>query len=187
MPETYGQAYFDKYVGYSRTEVGRKLLEARLALVRKYVPANTLVDVGIGCGSFVEACDCMGYDVGPPMVAWLVKRGRFVEATTQPVHHATCWDSLEHMQSPHRLIENVRDFLFVSIPIFKDKAHVLRSKHFRTDEHYWYFTESAFLSLLSISGFDCLEQNRMEERCGREDIGTYVFRRRDPHAYPSRT
>lgn len=179
-PRVYDREYFDKYVGYAQTEMGRRILARRLDLVSQFVPPSIVVDVGIGSGAFVEAAECWGYDVGAPMIEWLKKRGSWRNVFADPVLHVTCWDSLEHIANPLQLVKNVGYYLFVSLPIFSGREHALRSKHFRPDEHYWYFTDAGIRLFFRRAGFRCVEVNRMEEDCGREDIGTYVFKRKEP-------
>ena len=68
--------------------------------------------------------------------------------------------------------------LFVSIPVFKDMPHVLRSKHFRPDEHYWYFTGLGFVLYMLRHGFHLIAVDDFETRIGREDIMSFAFIKR---------
>lgn len=173
----YDGAYFEKYRGYSETDFGRRLNDARLAFVWRYWH-GPLVDVGIGCGQFVASHPtAAGFDVNPAGIEWLRERGRFLDPYVDPVDVATFWDSLEHIADPAPLLANVRRFVFVSLPIFDDLAHVLRSKHFRPDEHCWYFTAPGFVAFMAAHGFRCLERNRIESELGREDIDSFAFER----------
>lgn len=177
---TYGQEYFDKYVGYANTERGKLLTQARVDLVNKYIgPDADIVDVGIGSGSFVDARAQRGTDVGEPMVRWLLERGKFVSLhNAGRVDNLSFWDSFEHIPNPGAYAARARKYVFLSVPIFRDKAHALRSKHFRPDEHFWYFTEEGIERFFHWMQFALVESNRMEEELGREDIGTFVFQRR---------
>lgn len=178
----YDKAYFEKYVGYAKTDMGRELTRLRVALVTKYAGDGPVVDIGIGCGQFVETrgiSNTFGYDVNPEGVRWLLDRGAWWDPYAYDPEHATCWDSLEHMKRPGIFTRCVRKYLFLSIPIFENKDHVLRSKHFRTDEHFWYFTRRGLLQWMRSHSFKLVEENRMEEELGREDIGTFVFERCD--------
>jgi hypothetical protein len=65
----------------------------------------------------------------------------------------------------------------VSCPIYENSEHILRSKHFRKDEHCWYWTEQGLITFMRHYGFEVVESNRMESDIGREDIGTFVFKR----------
>jgi hypothetical protein len=87
------------------------------------------------------------------------------------------WDVLEHMHDFRPLLANVQQWLFLAVPIFRDAEHVLRSKHYRKDEHCWYFTRHGLVSMLRDSGFELIADSDMEIYAGREDIGAFAFRR----------
>lgn len=176
----YDKLYFAKYQGYARTELGRQITAFRVDLVNKYTRGQ-VVDVGIGCGQFIEARGrrTLGYDINPAGVNWLKRRGAYLDVyAAESVESIACWDSLEHIDEPGHLLDRVSKFVFVSIPIFDGPDHVLRSKHFRRDEHYWYFTDAGLRKWMGGHGFECLEHTTEETRLGREDIGSYVFKRR---------
>ena len=65
----------------------------------------------------------------------------------------------------------------MSIPIFEDGEHVLRSKHYRKDEHVWYFTARGLINVFADCGFDLVDMSRIETDIGREDIGSFAFKR----------
>lgn len=174
----YDAAYFAKYELMEETSVGKALIAARLDLVREHTFPHSVVDIGIGSGGFVKAAGCVGYDVNPAAQAWLLRSRRWCNPYQQKrLSSVCCWDSLEHIEDPSILLRRVMDYVFVSIPIFKNCDHVLRSKHFRKNEHYWYFTDEGLKTFMSYHGFGCMEQSAVEVSLGREDIGTYVFRR----------
>lgn len=176
----YDQAYFDKYVGYSRTPLGIALTDARVELVRRHAGDDLVVDIGIGCGDFIQRRGSRitaGYDVNPAAVRWLLDRGLWADPYFKDPPNITCFDSLEHMARPEHLVDRVGRHVFLSIPIFDGPEHVLRSKHFRKDEHVFYFTREGLVRWMAAYGFVLREENRMEVELGREDIGTFVFKR----------
>lgn len=175
----YDAAYFAKYEGYAATPLGVKLNDERLALVRRYMhPELPLVDVGIGCGQFVQSRPgARGFDVNPTGVEWLKSRGLWHDPYKAPCYALTFWDSLEHVEHLGVLLQAATDRVFVSLPIFRDREHVLASKHFRPDEHFWYFTRRGFVKTMAGMGFDLLENNDHESRLGREGIESFAFRR----------
>lgn len=176
----YDRAYFEKYVAYSRTPMGVALSDARVELVRRHAEEDLVIDIGIGCGDFIEkrgAKITAGYDVNPEGVRWLLDRGLWADPYFKDPLNISCFDSLEHMSRPEHLVGRVRRFVFLSIPIFSGADHVLRSKHFRKDEHYFYFTRDGLVRWMAAHGFSLREESRMEEELGREDIGTFVFKR----------
>lgn len=173
--EHYDQEYFDIYINYAESPIAEDLNNARVNLIKKYIDHGVL-DVGIGCGTFIESCEgSIGTDVNTVGIKWLEDRDILWNGV--PVKAATFWDSLEHLPNPDEMLNKVREWAFVSLPIFKDVNHILRSKHFKPTEHRWYFTEEGFINWMYDKGFECVEMNRMEEELGREDIGTYVFKR----------
>lgn len=173
----YDSTYWKRYLAMDATDVAQKLTDARVSLVDKYWNGD-VVDIGIGGGKFVcSRKNTYGYDVNPDAIDWLHGVGLYQNPYATEVEAATFWDSLEHIHNPLPLLRNVRKFAFVSMPIYKGPEHVLRSKHFRKDEHCWYFTVRGFQEFMYAQGFDLLERNEMEQDCGREDIGTFVFGR----------
>jgi hypothetical protein len=182
-PIEYDHTYFNKYVGYAQTEQGLALNQARLGLVLQHLePGADLIDVGIGCGQFLKLAqaaglDVKGYDVGLPMMDWLVRNRLYSDPEYGHVN-ASFWDSYEHERTPQKYIQNLFGKVFISIPIFTDRDHARSSKHYRPGEHYWYFTREGLIRHFSELCFELLEENRMEEDLGREDIGTFVFQRK---------
>lgn len=175
----YNLAYFKKYEGYAQTPMGKKILEARLTLVELFLgPESPLVDVGIGSGQFVEARQgCRGYDVNPAGILWLRKRGLYVDPYRDDCANMTFWDSLEHMEDPAQVLLHCQELAFICLPIFEDREHVLCSRHFRPDEHFWYWTRAGFISYMGRQGFRQEFHGTPEVVLGREGIETFVFRR----------
>lgn len=174
----YDAAYFEKYAGYALTPLGVRLNAARLDMVARHWRGHA-TDVGIGCGQFVASRPhTTGFDINPAGVAWLEAAGRFRDPRAGAVDALTFWDSLEHIPDPAPLLANARAWVFVSIPIFRNLPHVLRSKHFRPDEHCWYFTDAGFVAFMAAHGWRLVERNDAESRLGREDIASYAFARR---------
>jgi hypothetical protein len=176
----YDRAYFDRYAEMEGTLVGRKLTAARVGLVDRYLARDrAVVDVGVGSGAFVRGRVGMtyGYDVNPHAVEMLKESGAWLDPIGQhPRVALTLWDVLEHIPQPEFLLERA-SWVFTSLPLFTDAAHVLRSRHFRRDEHIWYWTRDGLVWWMEAQGFECVEHNWMESLLGREDIGTFVFRR----------
>lgn len=175
----YGDAYFANYQRLADTDIGRRLTAARVAMLHRHWDADPahVVDIGIGAGTFVEAAGCMGYDINPAGIAWLKERGAFRDPYAREVDGACCWDSLEHMPDPAAFLARIRWRLLVSLPIFRDAEHALRSKHYKPGEHLWYWTERGLLWFMAMHGWDLVESNDNETWIGREDIRSYAFAR----------
>jgi hypothetical protein len=178
LETVYGNDYFAKYVGYSQTHLGERLNRLRMALVRQYCTGD-VVDVGIGCGSFVWAMQgqARGYDISQAAVRWLMQHDLFRDPYKHGCYAATFWDSLEHIENFPALLARVRSFVFMSLPIFDGPEHVLRSRHYRKDEHCWYFTEGGLTNLMARLGWTLIESNDAETKAGRDGIGSFAFRR----------
>lgn len=176
--EPYDEDYFAKYERYAETERGRAITAARVGLVARH-HAGELVDVGIGCGAFIKARGALtfGFDVNPAGLAWLSERALLRDPYRAPVEAVSLWDVLEHLPFPAALLANVREWVFTCLPIFRDEQHLLGSKHFRKDEHRWYWTREGLLEWFGAHGFRCVESSDAESELGREDIGTFAFRR----------
>lgn len=172
----YDEAYFEAYNAIKATPIGLALNKARIDLVNKYTNGSVL-DIGIGNGAFVEARDdTFGFDINPVAVKWLIDRNKY-RHPFRGAQALTFWDSLEHIHNPTLMLQGAKEFVFVSCPIYDDVEHVLRSKHFKPDEHCWYWTVQGLTTFMRIFGFEVQEMNRMETEIGREDIGTFVFKR----------
>ncbi len=176
--QPYDLDYFEKYRSYDATPTGELLTDCRLDLVYRHY-LGSLVDIGVGGGRFIEShASALGFDINPAAIEWLKSVDKWVDPYSSIMEAATFWDSLEHIHDPTKLLRNVRRFVFVSLPIFKDCNHILRSKHYRKDEHCWYFTRRGFEKFMRAFDFEIVEHSTMEQSCGREDIDSFVFERR---------
>jgi hypothetical protein len=191
----YDAAYFARYAAQAETPIGRKLNAFRAELVVHHAfrqlpstAAAHVLDVGIGDGAFVRALRdhpaadqfyaVAGYDVNPAGVAWLHRQGLWGDLYSRTWPIATFWDALEHIRNPGLALDQVETLAIVSIPTFRDVDHVLASRHYRRDEHYWYWTRAGFLAFASSCGFRCVDILATETAIGREDIETFVLVRR---------
>ncbi len=178
----YTSDYFDRYAEQAETPIGQAIMDARVAVVQRF-GERCLLDVGIGSGAFLDAWwdaggEGEGDDVNPAGVAWLDGRGK--RRRLQSGHDVvTFWDVLEHIRRPEEALAHVKRIAFVSIPIFRDAAHVLTSKHFRPTEHFWYFTRRGFIAFAESCGFKVVYAGADETLLGREDIETFVLERKE--------
>jgi len=177
----YDQAYFDRFARAAETKLGWALMRARCDFVERHF-RGTLVDIGIGSGAFVDLRrrhlrQTYGYDVNPAGVRWLEERLLFTDPYRQTFAAMAFWDVLEHIAEFQALLANCREWLFLSLPIFRDAEHALASKHYRPDEHCWYFTRDGLVYAIAACGFSLVSESNMETELGREDIGSFAFRR----------
>lgn len=176
QPMDYSGPYFEKYQQLDATDMGAALTRARVEFVRRHTELQT-VDIGIGGGRFVLESGGWGYDVNAEAVAWLRDQGLLFDIYASHAEVITCWDSLEHIPSPEQLIKQAGEWVFVSMPIYRDQAHCLASKHFKPGEHLHYFTHDGLLLWFERQGFSCVEYNGIESQLGRDGITSYAFRR----------
>lgn len=167
--------YFEHYQKLDNTKMGMLLTRARLTLVSKYTDTSRVVDIGIGGGRFVQESGGYGFDVCEAAVKWLGKN--FVDPYKQKVSSVTCWDSLEHIPEPEKLLAQVKDWLFVSLPVCDTQAEWLQSRHFKPAEHIHYWSAQGLIAWCAEQGFECVEMNRVESDLGREGIMSFAFKR----------
>lgn len=173
----YEGQYFAHYQKLDNTQMGALLTRARLDLVGKYFPPNETIDIGIGGGRYVQESGGFGFDVCDDALKWLMKGGKYRSPYLYPTDAVTCWDSLEHIPDPALLLKQVREWLFVSLPICESREEWAASKHFKPGEHVHYFTRDGFLRWCAEQGFECVEMNRVESDLGREGIMSFAFKR----------
>ncbi len=182
-PIPYGKEYFDEYVERSRLRASDVLMSIRLSLIDNHY-SGEIVDVGAGALTFVEymrqcgRTDIKGYDVNPYSVQTLVNSGLYRNPFIGPKPEAlTMWDVLEHMNDPEAIIRRAERWVFLSLPIFKNADRARSSRHYKPNEHIWYFTERGLIELFRKCGFTCEEISDKESESVRVGIKSYAFRR----------
>lgn len=180
-PLPYDESYFANYEVRARTPMGVQITAGRVDLVRRFYGSGHVVDVGIGCGAFVQARLgwTWGYDVNPAGVEWLRRRARWRDPYESPVSCVTLWDVLEHIPEPARLLGNVTGWIFASCPIWRgsDEGPDASWRHFKPAEHCWYWTREGLIAWMREHGFVCRYADWDETYLGRLDIGTFAFQR----------
>lgn len=181
-PIGYGQSYFDNYVSYSGSEIAIKLNEARERITSRY--CKVILDIGIGSGEFIlySSLDAFGFDINPCGVEWLMDRGKYIDpylSIPEEIDGLCFWDSLEHMSKPSSLLNRCRAnaYIFISMPIYPSLNEIVVSKHFKLNEHFYYFTRAGLIEYMGILGYVCIEVNNDETIAGREGIESFAFRR----------
>lgn len=173
----YDEVYFDRFAEQAETPIGKRLMAFRTELVNQYT-SRLVVDVGIGSGAFIKTRGSSithGYDVNPKAIAWLQRDRIWIDLYANKVPAATFWDVLEHIREPEKALAQVLHHAFVSVPIFRDPAHVLDSRHYRKDEHYWYWTRAGFIRFANECGFAVDDILATESAIGRDEIETFVL------------
>lgn len=174
-PMDYSGPYFEKYQALDATPMGAALTAARVDMVQRHFDGEVL-DVGIGGGRFVIESGGNGFDVNEEAVQWLKSRNAYADPY-KGVAAITCWDSLEHVPDPEALVRSVGEWVFVSMPVYKDQADCLKSKHFKPGEHLHYWSVRGLIGWFAKINFGCVEINERESDLGREGITSFAFRR----------
>lgn len=175
----YGENYWHEYLRRDATPVGATLTRARIEMVQRY-HVTAVTDFGIGGGRFVREShtNSVGHDINPLAIQYLQDTGRWTPFYGVGHTAVTFWDVLEHLEDPSMaLMWCVRD-VFVSLPVFDGPEQAVASKHFKPNEHLWYFTPEGFERYMDEQGFARMATTRIEEKFGREGIQTFAFRRK---------
>ena len=175
-PMEYDGDYFKSYIERDNSEMGMALTAARVEFVRRYYD-GIVTDIGIGGGRFALEIDGLGYDVSESARRWLEDEGRYWDVYSQKTAAITCWDSLEHIPDPGRLLAMVTDWVFVSMPVYHNMEHCLGSKHYKPGEHLWYWTKPGLVDYMARHGFAFRGGSDIETVLGREDIYSFAFQR----------
>ncbi len=176
----YDAAYFDKYVGYEGQDVAIKINEGRVAIVDRHCFAGSKVcDIGIGSGEFIRSRpNTFGHDVNPKAIDWLKSQGLWA-AALGAFNAFTFWDVIEHVPEPDSYFRHVPagGYLFTSLPIFKYLHRIRESRHYRPNEHLYYWTQAGFVAWMALNRFRLLERQNFEIAAGRDSIWSFAFRR----------
>jgi len=181
----YDLEYYQNYVQYENNDKSDAINSSRINLVKRYVDEKVL-DIGVGSGLFVRTFPgrCSGYDVNQVAVKILRSQGKFynLEAHGLPqgrFNGVTLWDVFEHFAEPGEFLKSFpnQTYLFMSLPIFDKLDNVKSSKHYKPNEHYFYFTKLGLQRYLNHFGFRYLEYNNCETAICRENIGCFAFKK----------
>jgi len=176
----YGEKYYEKYLKMENTPIAKKLNELRTTITQKY--CTCILDMGIGSGEFIKKSKLKvyGYDINPLAIKWLKENNLFIDpynGIPNKIQGVTLWDVLEHIPDPQLLLTKIAKgtFIFLSLPVFTDLTRIKYNKHYRPNEHYYYFTIDGIKKYMKDYNFSLLEDNNLETLAGREDISTFVF------------
>ena len=179
---TYDEGYWNQYMKLRDTDMGRALTNARIDLsVKAGATPSTTLDIGIGNGQFVEDFGCDGSDVNPHAIKWLKSIGKFSTPSTDYGYDwFTMWDVIEHIESGDfkELVKHNRVGIVLSTPIYTSYNDIITSKHFKPNEHIYYFTTNGLIYYMEYFGYKCVEMSSVETQLGRHSIGSFVFIKR---------
>jgi len=182
-PFKYDSSYINIYNQQKYTQTAKVLNNIRLNYLMSYFfsPPESLLDVGCGNGSFLQACigkinTLYGFDVVNTMLPdSIIKVYEFVEASVY-----TFWDSLEHIWDISFLENLPTRMVAVSVPWYYGEFKNWR--HYKPDEHIRYFTLDALTNMFEHYGWTLLNYGDVEDVVrepinGNPNILTAIFRK----------
>ena len=187
-PFRYNRDYFERYLDYDNTPLGRAITKFRVGVVNKLVSyrrrPSFLLDVGSGTGKFLKELHrrtpikAHGIDPAPDSLSWLHENKRVSTRTRYNV--LTFWDSLQHISEPGRLFEEYHPkHVAVSIPIYTSKEQIRHHTKFKPDQYKWYFTRKGFIDWMDSYGYEMLDSYRDEEqKWDHVAVQTFTFMRK---------
>ena len=180
-PYDYSDKYWEEYQKRRDSDIAEALNEYR----HEFSGTGPKFDVGIGNGHFLETAPdgSLGYDINPHAVHWMEERNLYFDLTLDvippEIETVTFWDTIEHVHFPQEYFSKIQSHQTVcfSLPIFHNLRHIGISKHFKPDEHLYYFTRWGFIRWIETYGFQLTEFEMGESDLGRECIGSFKFKR----------
>lgn len=189
----YDAAYAARYAAMAETEIGRALVAARLALLNRVVPLPfRILDYGCGTGELSKIDrGIIGFEPSQAFQPQALPKWEPSERYWH-IHAVAFFDSLEHLPDPIGTLRALRaPVVVVTMPVLSgdlwtagsapDLARFTAWKHYRPTEHLFYASTLGLRNVMQTLGYqrvraDGLYDLRMEERLGREDVVTAVFR-----------
>tara|TARA_R110000803_G_scaffold90465_1_gene157866 strand:- start:14332 stop:14925 length:594 start_codon:yes stop_codon:yes gene_type:complete len=177
--------YYDIYEDLEDSPTTDLLCKIRHDLVSRYCAGLDILDFGIGNGAFIERDPflrgILGFDVDVKSIALLKRTGLwkdFYDLDSINPEVITFWDSLEHLPNIDEVLSLCPKFVVCSLPIFYERAEVFASKHFKPNEHIWYFSPTGLIEFMRERGFMCHWHGDLEGLAGRQGIFSFVFERK---------
>lgn len=173
----YDKDYLQKFKDYEQDPKTDKLNELRREFVDVYIQGQFLLDYGCGACTFIKSRpNTYGFDLIPETIEQL----KDLEKYFKPIcclPNICFWDSLEHIPDPSIILKHVLEYAFISTPIYKDVESVFTSKHYKPNEHLWYFTMRGLINYMKENNFIHIAYYDLESKIGRKSIGTFAFKR----------
>jgi len=151
-----------------------------------YIP-NSVLDVGYGNGSFLQACSniipsCYGSDVSNYK---LPSNIQFIDNIYESEFDVvTFYDVLEHFESIYDIKNLKTKYIVISLPdchYFSDEWFN-DWKHRRPDEHFWHFNKQSLINFMLELGYTCTHTSNIEDTIRKNNkeysnILTAVFKK----------
>jgi len=184
---SYDGSYFQHYVDLEKDGKGLELSKLRMQYVNRFAKDYQVVDVGIGAGTFIKTRNghfghavTWGCDVSREGIEWLNANELNFSFERTRCLVATFWDSLEHTLDANQYLMHISSLAIISMPIYPDETCVLTSKHFKPNEHIYYFTKDGLIRFMDKFGFNHMDTSNFETEFGRKGIMSFCFNRVRP-------
>lgn len=169
VPDDLAPYYGDGYYGSRHGLTHRLCLWRRARLLDRFGGRGSMLDVGCGDGSFLEAARLRGWQVAgtelnaaPARARGLAVCASLAEAEG-PFDCATLWHSLEHFRDPRATLAQVRERLapggsaLIAVPDAggaQARLFGARWRHLDVPRHLFHFTRASLAALLDRTGFE---------------------------------
>jgi SAM-dependent methyltransferase len=190
----YDEDYFRRVKAKDNSPICERLHTFRYELLRLTLTKERPLVLDYGCGSLYflnllaarTAWHLYGYDVNHKTMVDLIQSKRY--NYFKPTYHlalkqnfpfdAVCFfDTLEHLPFPDRVLALCKKWVFLTVPVVKSLKEIKGSKHYLPREHIWYFTSQGVVNFFNSLGFKMVKMSDEEQKIGRTDVMSYVFKR----------
>jgi hypothetical protein len=161
---TYNEKY-DKY-GIKNDQLSFLRLGYILGVLEKK-PQNIL-DIGYGNGAFLKACNktiqkTYGYDISPYPVPKNTERINTI--FDLEFECVTLFDCLEHWENIYELKKIKSKYIIISVPELHNftEKEFLGWRHYRQNEHIWYFTKYGLANFMKKIGYKLINSSNIED------------------------
>jgi SAM-dependent methyltransferase len=186
----YDNEHWDLLKSYEDQPICKAITKGRIDLVKSYCRYQNILDIGCGTGYFIKKYTektsylAYGFDILQNTITELKKHYLYInpyDYIPAFIKGVCLWDVMEHLPDPMKLLDLIPKnvYTFISMPIYEEitQEAIIKSKHYRPNEHLHYWSDNGLIEYMSKAGFDCLEKQDFETKAGREDIYTYVFKK----------
>lgn len=151
------------------------------ALGFDYVAAAKVLEVGPGNGTLLNVlkkhCDeAFGFDVAPTEFSTISRTA----ATSTPWDLLVACDVIEHFRNVDDLFQYKFEHALITVPCLPDDLSEMANwRHFKPDEHLWYFTKTSFWNWITARGYDVIfcdsPEDTIRTRWNKEKPNTITF------------
>jgi len=199
LSRVYNEDYAHLYVSYLSQDLGHKIVKHRVQELQKLTNlfgweshrCSTL-DFGCATGIVVREArelglDAWGYEPHAVffnshhalhVAPWIAINPESIVSTPFVV---SFYDALEHLERVDKWLQLFQPIRIVVtlpvVPLTMFSKDLPNWKHYKPDEHVWYFTDNGIHNFLAAHGYEVYEVEDFERKLGRLDALTVHARR----------